>query len=169
MRLSQQLGAAVAEWIARGGSTPGPLRVAAGDRVLELDQEVVSELGVRGRCLRYSSGKRFGSEADLRAWLDQLISRLTYLTEPIALLELDGEACDALLRSQPPLVRSGARAYFEGRVNRSGEFTLLRKVFDEATRQSQVVPFQMTLEVLQHLADDLEQTTQELEPGVETP
>jgi hypothetical protein len=59
------------------------------------------------------------------------------------------------MRSQAPTVRNGRRTYYEARLRGDGTLKLTRVVYDEATRNRQSVPCQMTVEVLERLADDL--------------
>jgi hypothetical protein len=91
----------------------------------------------------------------LRAWGDRLAARLTYLMEPLVVLEVDAHAGEAELRSQSPTPRGDRRAFYEVRLRREGSLSLRRTAYDEQARRRQAVPCQMTLEVLERLADDL--------------
>lgn len=96
------------------------------------------------------------SAADLRGWGDRLASRLTYLMEPLVLLEVDAEAGEAELRSRQPSRRDDLRSYYDVRLGRAGTLRLQRVAFDDATRARHAVPCRMTVEALERLVDDLD-------------
>jgi len=91
----------------------------------------------------------------LRAWGNRLAARLTYLMEPLVVLEVDAQAGEAELRSQDPTSRGDRRSYYEVRLQNKGSLHLRRVAYDEQARRRQTVPCQMTLEVLDRLVDDL--------------
>ena len=95
------------------------------------------------------------SVEDLRAWGDRLSSRLTYLMEPLTVLEADPIAGEVVLRSQAPTARGDRRAFYELRLDRSGTARLGRVAFDDETRRRRPAPCQLTREALERLADDL--------------
>jgi hypothetical protein len=75
--------------------------------------------------------------------------------EPLVVLEVDAGAGEAKLRSQNPTPKGERRSFYEVRLRREGALSLRRISFDDATRRREVIPCQMTLEVLERLADDL--------------
>ena len=91
----------------------------------------------------------------LKAWGDRLAARVTYLMEPLVVLEIDTLAGEADLRSQPPTARGDLRSFYEMRLTKQGTVRLTRVVFDAATRHRRPAPCQMTREVLERLTDDL--------------
>jgi hypothetical protein len=91
----------------------------------------------------------------LRAWGDRLAARLTYLMEPLVVLEVDAAGGEVELRSEAPTPRAGHRDYYEIQLRRKGVLRLDRVRVDDATRRRRPVSFQMTNEVLERLADDL--------------
>ena len=91
----------------------------------------------------------------LRAWADRLASKLTYLMEPLVVVEIDPLAGEAELRSESPTPRGDLRAYYEVVLHKSAVLRLSRVVFDEATRRRRPADCQLTVEVLERLADDL--------------
>ncbi len=95
------------------------------------------------------------SLADLNAWADRLACRVTYLMEPLALLESDAEGTVVELRSRKPTVRAGLRSFDEVRLDASGRLTLTRHAFSEADRTRRQTPFTLSREVLDRLVDDL--------------
>lgn len=95
------------------------------------------------------------SPEDLKAWADRIASRVTYLMEPLVVLEHDKVGGEVELRSQTPTARGDRRTYFEVRLNRHGAMTLSRIAVDEVSRRRQQATCQMTREVLERLTDDL--------------
>jgi hypothetical protein len=91
----------------------------------------------------------------LRAWGNTLAARVNYLMEPLIVLEVDAEAGEAELRSKTPTPKGDRRSFYQIRLEAQGSLHLERIAFDETTRARQIVPFQMTLEVLERLTDDL--------------
>ncbi len=95
------------------------------------------------------------STAELRGWGDRLAARLTYLMEPLVVLEVDAEAGSAELRSESPTTRGDVRSFYEVRLARDRSLHLGRVSFDAATRQRRPVACQLTGEMLERLTDDL--------------
>ena len=91
----------------------------------------------------------------LRAWADRLAARVTYLMEPLVVVELDPVAGVAELRSNAPTARGDLKSYYEIRLHNSGALGLSRVVFDESSRRRHSADCQLTREVLERLADDL--------------
>ena len=155
MTLSRKIADAV-ESLPSGG--PPPRRVEAEiDRArLALDLTARGPVGLAFDGLDFSSTDRADLSAQaLRAWGDRVAARLTYLMEPLVVLEVDAQAGEAELRSQAPTPRGDRRSFYEVRLRREGSLHLRRIACDDATRRRQSVSCQMTLEVLERLADDL--------------
>jgi len=91
----------------------------------------------------------------LRTWADRLAARLTYLMEPLVVLEHDRAGGEVELRSQSPTPRADQRAYYEVRLNREGALRLTRIAVDDATRNRRPIDCQMTREAFERLTDDL--------------
>ena len=92
---------------------------------------------------------------DLKMWGERLSARLTYLMEPLSILEADSVAGEVLLRSQSTTPRNDRRSYYEVRLNKTGLMRFDRITFDETTRTRQKTSCQFTIEVLERLVDDL--------------
>lgn len=94
------------------------------------------------------------STADLRRIGKTLADRLTYLLEPLALVEIDPDQGAAQLRSSPPQKENRRSTYYELLAIRGGRLSLMRyeKPAGEPRRQ---VPANVTREVFQRLAADL--------------
>ena len=95
------------------------------------------------------------SSAALKSWGDRLAARLTYLMEPLVVLEVDAQAGEAELRSRNPTLRADQSAYYEVRLRSEGSLKLRRVSFDATTRRRASMPCQITVEVLERLSDDL--------------
>jgi hypothetical protein len=90
----------------------------------------------------------------LKTWGDRIAARVTYLMEPLVVLEQDTEGGDVELRSHAPTARGETRAFYEIRIARGG-LHLGRTAFDESTRRRRPVECMMTREVLERLVDDV--------------
>ena len=75
--------------------------------------------------------------------------------EPLKVLEIDAGGGEVQIRSQRPTARAEQRGFYEVRLFKQGPLRMERFVFDEATRQRQRDPCQLTREVLERLADDI--------------
>lgn len=155
MTLSRKIAGAV-DALPLSGPLPCSIEVEAGPSRLSLNLTAHGPVGLAFDGLDYASTDRRDLSTDaLRSWGDRLVARLTYLMEPLVVLEVDAQAGEAELRSQTPTPRGERRSFYEVRLRREGSLHLQRVAFDEATRRRQVVPCQMTLEVLERMADDL--------------
>ena len=84
-----------------------------------------------------------------------LASRLTYLMEPIAPVEIDADRCTLQLRSRPPRKTETATSYYEVLVTSGGSITLVR--YDKARGTARErVPMMLTREVLVRLVSDFD-------------
>ncbi len=155
MTLSQKIADAVESLPAAGGF-PRRVEAEAGPARLALDLTAVGPVGLAFDGLDFAAAGRADLPAGaLRAWGDRLAARLTYLMEPLVVLEVDAEAGHAELRSQAPTPRGERKSFYEVRLRREGSLHLRRVAFDANARRRQAVPCQMTVEVLERLADDL--------------
>ena len=91
----------------------------------------------------------------LKAWGDRLAARVTYLMEPLVVLEQDALAGEVELRSHVPTSRGESRAFYEVRLSGGGDLHLARVAFDESTRRRRALDCMMTREVLERLIDDI--------------
>jgi hypothetical protein len=160
MSLSQKI---VAALDARIDVDPLPDDVAVedGPHRLLLHLTADGKVGLGFTSLEYKTADRPAWSTDaLRAWGDRLTASLTYLMEPLVVLEVDPVGGEVALRSQEPTERSGQRSYYEIRLNQHGELRLGRVAFDAATRQRRAVACQLTREVLERLTDDLVSSVQ---------
>jgi len=155
MTLSREIVAAV-------DACPDPLEAprevtaAEGPHRLTLHLNATGPVGLAFDALDFATESRpeWSAEA-LRGWGDRLTARLTYLMEPLVVLEHDPIDGEVEIRSQSPTSRSGRRAYYEVRLHPRGTLRLSRVVYDEATRRRQPASCQLTREALERLTDDL--------------
>ncbi len=156
MSLSRKIAAAVAE---RTAQDAGSLAIEEGPCRLVLELTLASTVGVACDRLEFeSSALEPRTFEAARSWAQRLSERVTYLLEPLKIMEADAASGAVLLRSAAPNHRDGRRTYFEATVTPEGRFTLTRHAFDEANRQRQAVACQLTIETLERLADDLAAT-----------
>ena len=156
MTLSQKIADAV-DALPEGAALPSLVEAEAGSTRLGLQITARGPVGIAFDGLDFAATMRADlSPAELHAWGDRLAARLSYLMEPLVVLEVDAQAGEAELRSQTPTARGDRRSYYEVRLHRQGTLHLRRVAVDETTpRHRQPVPCQMTREVLERLTDDL--------------
>jgi hypothetical protein len=121
---------------------------------IEADLFAVDAIGCSFQTLGLTSPKLAGAPLEkLKAISDQLTTTLTYLLEPIGLVEADADRCSVQLRSSPPQKGDDGTSYYELMVRRGGDITLSR--YSKRPGQlRQIIPAQVTREVLARLADD---------------
>jgi hypothetical protein len=91
----------------------------------------------------------------LKAWGDRIAARVTYLMEPLVVLEHDPVVGAVEIRSHAPTARGDRRAFYEIRIGRAGTLRFARVAFDETTRRRGAIDCMMTREVLERLCDDI--------------
>ncbi|MDR3638485.1 MAG: hypothetical protein P4L84_32070 [Isosphaeraceae bacterium] len=155
MSLSQKIGAAL-DSRPDSGALPCDTSVADGAHRLTLHLTAAGPVGLAFSALDFTTQARaeWTPEA-LKAWGDRLAARVTYLMEPLVVLEHDVQGGEVELRSELPTPRAQQRSYYEVRLNRAGTLRLARVAFDDATRQRRAADCQMTREVLERLTDDI--------------
>ncbi len=138
--------------------TPETLAAEIPPHRLRLEARAASLLGVELDSLDFQADGSERSIDELRAWGERLGARVTYLMEPLVVLEVDPEGGEVELRSKSVTRRDGNRNFYEARLNRGGRLNLTRQAFDESTRRRHRQPFQLSREVLERLVDDLVDT-----------
>ena len=160
MSLSQKIAAAVADNL---GTFAPPLAIAAehGRFQLNLAVGAATPVGLETPGFRFAPTEAEDrSLASLQAWGERIAARVTYLTAPLAVLEVDPLGHEVLLRSQKPTLRGTRRLFDEVRLTRSGVLTFGRVVFDETTRRRSPASCPLTCETLERLIDDLVTTAE---------
>lgn len=152
MSLSREIAAALDD----AGPRAGIIAAEDAGHRLALDVEQNAAVGVSCRRLSFETSARpIWTAAELKAWGDRIAARVTYLMEPLVVVEADADAAQVALRSQKPTARGESRGYYEVRLGGSGTLQMERMVFDEADRRRRSATFQLTRETLERLADDL--------------
>jgi hypothetical protein len=143
------------------GSTPlftvGREQVAADDgpdavrcELSALDQLACGVAELEFRTSRWGDGDATRARQVALA----LAARLTYLLEPVRLIEVDAEQQTAQVRSSPPQREEGRAAYYELLVSGGRRISLVRYE-KTATGARQRVAAQLTREVVLRLVADL--------------
>ena len=158
MTLSRRIADALDDLAATGGATSGSVVAEAPPHRLELTIRTASPIGVEADRLDFKARPEDAPDlvlGDLQAWADRLTARVTYLMEPLVLVEADAEGTTVELRSQKPTPRDGHRSYYEVLLDRGGRLRLHRVRVENSDRRRSEAPFQLSREVLERLADDL--------------
>jgi hypothetical protein len=125
----------------------------AGGRI-EADLVAVDAIGCAFQTLAYSTDKLAAADLERLKEISQtLTAKLTYLLEPIGVIEADVDRCAIQLRSSPPKKDEDATSYYELLVRRGGDISLSR-YSKKAGQLRQIVPAHITREVLERLAED---------------
>jgi hypothetical protein len=132
----------------------GLLQVDTDAGRIEADLVGVDAIGCSFQTLGLSTAKLASASLDeLKTISQALTEKLTYLLEPIGLVEADADRCAVQLRSNPPKKDEDATSYYELMVRRGGDITLSR-YSKKSGQLRQVIPAHVTREVLARLADD---------------
>jgi hypothetical protein len=135
--------------------------VAVKTATAEVDATQIDGLGVAFARLAVSTAA--GPPDNVTEWLERLgkaiTGRVTYLTEPLALMERDGRSRRALLRSAPPHTTLAAVEYFEGWLSYDPAaerltFTLNRYRHSDEDVVRQPVSMIVTRDVFARLVND---------------
>jgi hypothetical protein len=155
MSLSRKIAAALDE-NTRAYIMPCSISVEDGPNRLGLELTALDAVGVAFDGLEFAATDRtdWSSEA-LNAWGRRLADRVTYLLEPLKVIEIDAGGGEVQVRSTAPTPRADQRGFYEVRLRRQGTLRLERFVFDDASRQRRRGSCQLTREVLERLADDI--------------
>jgi hypothetical protein len=158
MSLSKKIAAALDE-NTRAYVLPCTVTVEGGPGRLVLHLTALDSVGLACSALEFAASSRSELSPEvLKAWGERLASRVTYLMEPLKVVELDAQGGEIQMRSQSPTPRDEKRSYYEIQLSRQGTLRMARYAFDEATRTRGQVPCQLTRETLERLADDLAQS-----------
>ena len=138
----------------QGQNGLGRLEVDAPSGKLEGQLIAVDGIGCAFESFAYKTDKLASSTVkDLKKLSDALTAKLNYLMEPISAVELDADSCTVQCRSNPPQQGEDGRSYYELLVRKGGDILLCRYL-KPAGQPRQVVPAQVTREVLARLGED---------------
>jgi hypothetical protein len=113
-------------------------------------------VGLSFHYLTYTSAKLAGlSMPELQAACRQLAQRLSYLMEPIQVIEADENLGTVQMRSDPPSQEEDQISYFELLAHNGGELKLVR--YRKSSGQSrEAILSDVTFQVLERLATDFD-------------
>jgi hypothetical protein len=159
MSLSQKIAAAIDE-NTRAYILPCAVTVEDGPNRLTLSLTALDTVGVAFDTLEFVATDRTDWSSDaLRAWGERLAARVTYLLEPLKVIEIDAGGGEVQIRSQAPSTRAQQRGFYEVRLYKQGSLRMERFVYNDATRERQRTACQLTREVVERLADDIAAST----------
>jgi len=142
-------------------ASTGTLQVSTDDGEVQCTLSEVSPLAANLDKLNYYSERIGGASVEQLESLGRgLCERVTYLMEPLALVEIDGEAQSVQARSTPPQHDESSVRYFELSVSAQRGLSLQRF---EAPRRSPrtAIPAAMTRETLERLVGDCVEAVEE--------
>jgi len=155
MSLSQKIAAAIDE-NTRAYILPCTVTVEDGTNRLTLDLTALDTVGVAFDTLEFVATDRTDWSSDaLRAWGERLSARVTYLLEPLKVIEIDAGGGEVQIRSQARTARAQQRGFYEVRLYKQGSLRMERFVYNDATRERHRTACQLTREVVERLADDI--------------
>ena len=141
----------------RGGALVEPQSITVNGDGYTLTCELagIGALGCAVNHLTVQSERLADASIDqLKSKAEHLASKLTYLLERVAPIEIDSEGCTVQLRSDPPHCDADERSYYELLVRRGGQLSL-RRYRQESRQLREPIAAQLTREVLARLAVDL--------------
>lgn len=154
MTLSKKIAAEVDSLDAFLNTPPVVISAQQGLTRVTLELAAFAPFGVVFNELKFDTSQ-VPSSRKLGDLADQLTRRITYLMEPLRVLEVDEDAGELEIRSSPPSQREQVRYYYELRLSCTGSLSLQRIAFDEIARLKKSVPCQLTREALERLIDDI--------------
>lgn len=132
----------------------GLLQVDSDAGRIEADLLAVDAIGCSFQTLGYSTSQLADATLDdLKQISMDLTAKLTYLLEPIGLVEADADRCSVQLRSNPPQKGEDGTSYYELLVRRGGDISLSRYQ-KRPGQMREIAPANVTREVLGRLAED---------------
>jgi hypothetical protein len=155
MSLSKKIAAALDE-NTKAYVLPCTVTVEDAPNKLTLHLTALDTVGLAFTALEFTTASRpeWSSDA-LKNWGNRLAGRVTYLMEPLQVLEIDAQGGELQIRSQSPTPRDEQKGYYEVRLFRNGSLRMERFVFDGASRKRCQTACQLTREVLERLSDDI--------------
>jgi hypothetical protein len=138
----------------RAAGSGGSLTATAPNGRLECDMAGVDAIGCSAERFAFRTGRLAGSSLeDLKKIGEDLSRRVTYLLEPIAIIEIDAEGITVQLRSNPPSQDGGVTSYYELNINQDG--MTLHRYEARPGQPRQATPANFTHETFKRLARDV--------------
>ncbi len=152
MTLQEQLLEKLPDWQRDKSGVPFIFTDSTSGWTVEVNADHNDQIGCRVRELKVTHAQ----PRPLSEWATRSEERVKGLKEPLRLLELDGGAGSALLRSESPSTRQDNLQYFELLLQASGSGTLRRyQIAREPGSKREVIPFSLTHETLAEVVEDL--------------
>src|SRR4051812_39118424 len=102
------------------GALPCDVTIEEGAHRLVLHLTASGPVGLAFAALDFRTEARpEWTPESLKAWGDRIAARVTYLMEPLVVLEQDTQAGEVEIRSHAPTARGECRAYYEIRIART--------------------------------------------------
>ncbi|MEK6233903.1 MAG: hypothetical protein N2C14_04250 [Planctomycetales bacterium] len=144
--------------LTRFADSPGVMAVEHEGVRLVCEWNAVDSIACSFDSLTLESDVLADADVDrLRGIAEGLSRRLSYLLEPIAVLEADSQEAAVLIRSQPPGADAESVAYYELMLRRGGSASL-RRFRKDSSGPRLPIACQVTLEVFERLVIDLDPT-----------
>lgn len=142
---------------ARGTKGSGSLSVKAAHGGAELEMEIsdADRLGILATKTHVTAGPGAADDQVLATQADEMIRRVTYLQESLALIELDRRRCRAVLRSANPRVAGDTLDYYEAVLESGRSATLRRYRYERGRRARRPIAANLSTETAARLAGDL--------------
>lgn len=173
MTLRQQLSDELARHAGLTGQNPRTISLSGPDQVnIAVEVAAVDSMSCAIREIRLTDPALANVDIDaLKAWAEQLCSRITYLLENIGPLEVDADSTQILIRSTPPDQQQDATTFYEIilQSHSNGQFSLRRYRSEKGRAGRDQVDIQCTHEVLHRLVDDLVVTRPSAGTGAASP
>lgn len=156
MSLSRKIAAEVADLVKTNAP---PLRVTATEGPYRIDLPISLATPISIECTGFDFHVRERTAPltldELKAWGERVASKVTYLMEPLAVIESDAVGQEVILRSAAPTKKPERRSYYEVRLKGQGLMRFDRIAFYEDDHKRWPVPCHFTNEVAERLVDDL--------------
>jgi hypothetical protein len=154
MALKQQILQELQQLAAQGNALPQQLSLGTSAGSLQAAFFSVDRLACELETLTLDSSKLAkATVAELKQLSDFLSKQLSYLLEPIALIECDADSATVQLRSNPPQKDEDQTSYYEI-VARRGGTVMLCRYLKQPGDVRQIAPANLTHEVVVRLSED---------------
>lgn len=150
-RMQQQI---EVEGVASDQARPTKVALREGPIRVEAEISAYDTLGVAVHALTMWGN----NDASLQTLAKTISERVTYLWEPLALIERDLEHQTAQMRSAPPLVEETAIEFYEGELSRQDgtlRMRLVRYRQENGERRRTGETIKLTHEAFRRLVDDM--------------
>jgi hypothetical protein len=155
--VSTKLGEALDDTVrsaAREGKPPKPVTIEASAEggAVSVGVEDADRLGALVGPV--SARRTDGTSGNVGQQAEEAVRRLSYLQEPLAIIESEGKRARAILRSAVPRQTESGREYNEA-VLQGGDSISIRRYRTDSGSRRKTVPSNVSRETLGRLADDL--------------